>query len=401
MAPPGVAAAPAPYGGVAPAQYGDMQQAAFGARQGGGGFDIQQIAIRAVSWNLDGITVSEGEKAQLSAVGVNGATAQRYLAWRRSLLWVMLVPLAISGLGLAIDAMINHFKPLNGFGILVEIVRILTLLALPAFAVLGALFWSKPALAQLMTLLGLLVCYCVPLAIGFLPSDWLTAAVELPHGFRGQAAAMPLPPLITFGIMITLLSLTPGILRACLRMRTLLPESPLPGLMACTAAPLSAIVMYSALHESSSLPSMLFTFFALCMVLAPISYIIKPSAFLRPITGPAERNGMFLWQWIYFGLCGLAAVFMIITIIQYVSKLSDVPSEMKAAAKAAGVEVGGPSGFYIIWTAFAVYLDFLGRSLFAAVAFSGLVLRYCVMASRFQQTTDPRISELDPIVGKI
>ena len=70
---------------------------------------------------------------------------------------------AFTGLSLVIDSAIYTFEHLTGFGVLLEVVRILTLLALPGLTAFAALQWSNSALSTRLSTIALLVCFGVPL----------------------------------------------------------------------------------------------------------------------------------------------------------------------------------------------------------------------------------------------
>ena len=346
------------------------------------------IATRAVSADLETMKVADEEKGELAKIGVTGESAQRYLVWRRSMLWVALVPLAIGTVALAIDSMVNNFKPLNAFGVLVEVFRILTMLALPAAAALGAVFWAKPRLSQLIVMLGMIVCFVVPLLILILPHAWLAESKEI-----GKVTVEgSLPPNLIFGILIVLLSLAPGLVRGCLRARTLLPESPLPALILLGAAPVSALLIYAVFLGGGH--NLIMNLFALFLLLAPICYLIGAKAYLRPIATPADRSAIALWQWIAYGLGGAAALMAIIQVFYVVSK----DEQFDMVKRAYGSDTGG---FYFIWTMLAFFLDYLGRSLFVSVFAAHFVLWATRTAKSDSAAVEKRLSELEPFAGKL
>src|SRR5262249_2274886 len=128
--------------------------------------------------------------------------------------------------------------------------------------------------------------------------------------------------------------------------------------------------------------------FGLLITAAPLLYVVGSKAFLRPLTTTGDRSAVALWQWIYYGLCGGAALVMIMNMLA---------SE-------------GSLGFYGVWIALLLFLDFLGRSLFASVVAAQFILppgRSTYIAQQQIAKTDQgsaldaRLSEVDPIVGKM
>jgi hypothetical protein len=338
--------------------------------------DAMLIATRAVSGDLDAIKVSDAERAELAQAGITGDTAQRYLAWRRSMLWVAVVPLGFTAVMLIIDSAMHSFDSLNGFGILLEVLRILTLLGLPAAAAFAALMWSKPQMSGLIAGLGLLVCYGLPILILFMPGTWIATTVP--------------PPVLAFSLLVVLASLPPAILRACLRVRTLLPESSVSGVPVVSVALLCAFffaVMFVVLSRLFTTP-VLGTIFGLCLVAAPLMYVVGARTMLRPIAAPTDRSAIALWQWIYYGLCGGAGF---IAVVQMLATDQSI-------------------GFYGFWIVILLFLDFVGRSLFASVVASQYVLsntRAALVAQLQLAKTEPgatlerRLGELEPVYGKM
>jgi hypothetical protein len=355
--------------------------------------DVMLIATRAVSSDLDTMKVSDAEKAELSKAGITGETAQRYLAWRRSMLWVALVPLAFSGIALVIDSAIYSLAgdALKGVGILLEVLRVLTLLGLPALAALAALTWNKPQLSTLLATLGLLVCFGLPIVIQLLPPGWWLAGGSGPFApllglFARHGLGEPWPMLL--GILVSLMSIPPGLLRASLRVRTLLPEAAVTGLPVVGFAVLSGLFFFGMLVDDPHFTTpALGLFFVLCMTMAPFCYLVGAKSFLRPITSAGDRGAVALWQWVYHGLCGGAFLFAVVQML-----VTDAPL-----------------GFYGFWIAFLLFLDFLGRSLFASVVTAHFILsstRTALIAQVQLGKTDQgaaldrRLTELEPVCGK-
>ncbi len=349
--------------------------------------DVMLIATRAVSPDLDTMKVSEAEKTELSKAGITGETAQRYLAWRRSLLWVALVPLAFSGVSLVIDSAIYTVAgdALKGPGILLEVLRLLTLLGLPALAALAALTWNKPQLSTLLATLGLLVCYGLPILIQILPPGWWLAGGAGPFAKHGIGDPWPM----LLGMAVSLMSVPPGLLRGSARVRTLLPEAAVTGLPVVGLAVMSALFFFGMLVGDPHFTTpVLGLFFMLCMTLAPVCYVVGAKTFLRPISSASDRGAVALWQWIYHGLCGGAFLFAVVQMLTTDATL----------------------GAYGFWIAFLLFLDFLGRSLFASVVAAHFILSSTRTALVTQSqlaktdqgaTLDRRLAELEPVVGKM
>ena len=358
------------------------------------------IAKRAVEPDLEALKVADEEKAELSKAGFAGETTQRYLVWRRSMLWVALVPLAFTGISLVIDSAVYSFENLNGFGVLMEVLRILTLLGLPAAGGDTAPWtWSKPQTSpQMRRDLGL--------------PRLLWSADHLPtHSARmdlqGRVEQQP--------IRGTLRSLCQAWAWNSLAVidgvdyqphehssgsgarSTAYPDSAsgsgchrIAGrffaldVRGCSSFGMSAWVT----HFVTPVRGVIFT---LCMTLAPVCYLVGSATFLRPIASPGDRGKVAaFWQWIYYGLSARWR-------ISYRGYPDALITEEKLGA-------------YGVWIAVLLFLDFIGRSLFVTVVGAQFVLSLSRSALIAQQqiaktdqgrALDRRLSELEPLIGKL
>jgi hypothetical protein len=396
---------PAPQPGYAPSpaappkdQVFDLgpQDAIRAPRDGGGeggdmGALLQQIGMRAVSWNLDAIAVLPGEKAELNAANVTGETAQRYLVWRRSLLWVVLVPTALTAILNTISSIVNECKIFNAFGILVEVGFMLTWFALPAAVVVAALSWSNARLSQRIVSLGYAVSFVLPLLMTLLPNMWFldVKGGGGPDSF-GAALVGAMGLFALFKVLPILLSLVPGIMRASLRLKTLLPESLLPGLFLVAVAPIGSIVFLATVFTLNQMSDNFVVMVAVfVLMLAPLLFAVSAGTMILPLSSPAQRQAMTKWQFIYLGAQGGAALLVVIYMIIVMAS-----------------DKGGPPVFGFL----RVYVDFLGRSLYTTVAASQLLLWASMSGTRKLQeagksdlaaAADKRLAELEPIAGKL
>jgi hypothetical protein len=266
---------------------------------------------RAYSWDLHDLPVSEAEKNALAPAGVTGELGQRYLAWRRSLLWLAAVPAVFAFLFGAINEIIWMTGNQGGglklgiLGILVHLARMFVLLLLPAGAVLGALTWAKPSLSRLAVLGGAVLPLLAHLVLGLVPfSSMLPEDVGKGHGleslFGGAWFIVSLPAWLPF-----ILGVAPGTMRAAINVKTLAPESPLPGwALLGLAIPYSLAMLVFAVPALFQL-NLVAGLAALLFFVAPLLYVVKAKAFLRTGATAEDRKGMVLFQWIYLAVSGL------------------------------------------------------------------------------------------------
>jgi hypothetical protein len=145
-------------------------------------------------------------------------------------------------------------------------------------------------------------------------------------------------------------------------------------------------VLFTSGHQVTG--TFLGMLFGLLIALAPLCYVVGAKSFLRPTNSGVGRAGVAMWQWTYYGLCGGAALVLIIDLF------TREPSP----------------GLYGIWIGVLLFLDFLGRSLFASVATAQFVLsniRAALVAqAQFAKvdqgaTLEARLVELEPVCGKM
>jgi hypothetical protein len=378
---PAVSAAPAavaPAPGVSPDDFAVAPTAPRGPA-GTSPVDLGILfAQRTFAGDMSMLPLADTEKDSLLRAGITGETTQRYLVWRRSLLWAAAVPLAFAGISLGLDSMLYTSKSLTTLGMLLEVLRVLTMLALPAAAVLAAMAWNKPELSTRLALLGLLVGFGLPLVILLLPASWYFDQLSLAVGGNNMH----------YSLAIAVLCIPPALVRGCLRVRTLLPESVMTGLLLVCVSLMSGLFFFGVLSGAATIASsILTTVFTLCIVLAPLCYVVGSSTVLRPIASASDRAALMKWQWIYYGLCGFAGLIVVI-------------SALSSSALTA----------WHYWSWLLLFLDFLGRSLFASVVAAQFILSLTRSTYITQQqvaktdqgtTLDARLSELESIVGKM
>lgn len=269
-------------------------------------------------------TTRDDERATLAATTppIAAAQPQDYLAWRRAALWIAGVLLS---LGLLI-AMVDHQpfatasvagntnaegEPLRGdelrqaaeqfaqtLGIAnVEVIDNLAYLNMTikglvaALALLGAMRWTSVMRSRRFARWSWLCAVVVPLCLAAFPWASVLDFTHLDQNLQGGGKAVK----VMFGIafagqtLITiapkLLAMFPGIMRAALTIKTLLPEAATPGWLTVVFAPLYAGFMLLPMVVLSQLEGnlMLVLAFAL-LAAAPASYLLRAKDLTRPHT---------------------------------------------------------------------------------------------------------------------
>jgi hypothetical protein len=247
---------------------------------------------RAVSWNLRALPVEPDEEARLIANGVDEADARRYLVWRRSVLLVVAIPTLVSALLATLGTVTTDMSSLSGIGILLEVVRLAALFVLPLTAWRAAAAWDNHRRSRTILVRGWLVAFATPLLLALIPFSWRVDlsggdmnAISTANALLGFVGAVS----VYVTLMPAVLSLLPGVLRGCLRIKALLPESILPGLFLVAATPLYVLlflVIFTTVNQV--IGDLLLILGIMALLGAPMLYLINARIFIRPLRTDEE-----------------------------------------------------------------------------------------------------------------
>jgi hypothetical protein len=247
---------------------------------------------RALSWDLRSLPVEPDEEATLVANGVDDANARRFLVWRRSVLLVVAIPTLISALLKAIDVLTTDFRAFSGVGVMVELLTLTPLFALPVTAWLAANAWDQHRRSRMILLRGWLFAFLLPLLLALIPFTW-RADMSAYNSMQVTQLSLILSLGGAMSVYVTLmpavLSLIPGVLRGCLRIKALIPESILPGLFLVAATPLYILlflVIFTTVNQVAG--NGLLILGVLALLGAPLLYLVNARTFTRPLHTPEE-----------------------------------------------------------------------------------------------------------------
>jgi len=262
---------------------------------------------------------------------------QRHYAWRRSMLILVLFFTALTAIIDTATKLISGSRPSfkfvlwldpdtappaqSLFGDLGDLVWALSFYAMPVAALLAAVFWARPRRSRTILLVGWAASFLVPVAIALTPWDWWN--VEAPPAASHEANLARQYGRITEGFVWgyyyivvlspAVLALVPGMMRACLSVKRLLPESILPGWFLVVAAPFnSLLVLIVVVALTQIAPSPLLIAGMLLWLAAPLAYLVRASAFIRPLCTSEDLRGLsriqnFVWITIIASLVFLIA----------------------------------------------------------------------------------------------
>src|SRR5262245_23719956 len=264
---------------------------------------------RVFTWDLQAITPTPDERLRLAASGIHEITAQRYAVWRRSVLWFTVPLLAFAGILSLIDAIataaadvLPNEPRLTGMGVLLQFLIAFSVCALPVVAFLAARRFDRLRSAQIIVLMGGVVTFFVPILAALAPMGWwvdLRLPIPRDEAEAAQVAQAIIGRRIMFGIELFLgllpavLSLLPGLCRACVRAKTLLPASIAPGWLLLAGAPfqllLSVVALLMVYHVASNF---LFILGLVLLVGTPLIYLARPRLLTQPLTHPEETRAL-------------------------------------------------------------------------------------------------------------
>jgi hypothetical protein len=323
---------------------------------------------------------------------------QRHRAWRRSLLILVIVFTACTA---AIDTatklvggpqvsfnFVLRLDPAEDpaqqtwFGDLGDLVWLLSFYAMPAAALLALLLLARPRASRAILLAGWCASFLVPVAIALTPWSWWTvepppptiAAARLARQYERMVEGLAWANYYVFVLTPAVLALVPGLLRACVRIKRLLPESILPGWFLVIAAPFnSLLVLMTVVALAQVAPSPLLVAGMLLWLAAPLTYLARARTFTRPLCSPEDLRGL--------------------SRVQVVAWVLILASSACLIAYAASWQVFGlrlvglqpRTSLLRPWEVARYFLDFLGRSLFVTVLGADLLLRATLSAWRHQR----------------
>lgn len=296
-----MAAAPAP-AQAAPVYYAPAAAAPQGNKAG-------LHVKRAFNWNLLSLPVEPDEEATLLANGVDEEDARRYLVWRRSVLFVVVIPTLLAAMLKTFGAVSDGFEGLSGTGILVGLAELLPLYVIALTAWLAAKCWDQHRRSRTVLMRGWLVAFLAPLLLALIPVGWRidTSSLSVTDMAQFNMGASLLGAMVVyFTLMPAVLSLIPGVLRACLRIKALIPEAILPGLFLVAATPLYIflfLVIFTTINQAAG--NLLLIAGVLALVGAPLLYMLNGRLFTRPLRSEEEvkkigsvQNLVLLIMWI-------------------------------------------------------------------------------------------------------
>jgi hypothetical protein len=214
-----------------------------------------------------------------------------------------------------IDALDNDFAQLTGFGLVVFSAAMLSLYVMPLAAIVAFTCWFRPRLSRAVMRYGWIIAFLVPIITALFPIDWLIRLdtlgtgehASLPQrvlrilldelgaspGLQGQLQLARMIVGIEYFInavlmvVLVLLTIIPGTLRAGIRIKTLLPEQTMTGWFLVAAPLFSSLLLLPLFIAVNQIASDLFLIIGtLLLMAAPGVYLAGAGVFIRPLQLP-------------------------------------------------------------------------------------------------------------------
>ena len=320
-------------------------------------------AKRALVKHARNIVVSPPERESLERSGIQIPAVQRHFAWRRSQLWLIVVPTAFSAVMGTITNLAEDYSEMSGFGVFMVVLYTLTLWAIPASAFLAAWWWDRPRRSGHVLLGAFLFAYGFILLVGLLPGHWLIKIEETDPNAVAQAKAIvgaAWGGFMMLWLLPAILSMLPGAIRACVRIKVLFPESIVSGWLLVTLTPVYALILFTLFIFINQLAgSFMLIFGAAFVAAAPLAYIHETRSFIRPLWREEEIKEVEKAQWTYQAILAMGLFWVVLWVL-----LGQVLGKRIIAWGSAD----GWVGFWeFVWRALNFAVDYLGRSLFITV----------------------------------
>ncbi len=240
------------------------------------------FAHRILRSNFIDDQVTELEREHLEEAGVKSPMAQSYLGWRRALLWFSAGLLVVSLLaGLKENLSLLE----DGYPFLLRLL-LLAAVAAPVVACVflfkAALDWTKVKRTRSLARLSWFFLFVVPIVLAMIPAAKLMGSDHFTSYAEMQMFGATWGAIMVLTIAPSLLGLFPAIIRSSLTIKTLVPESPMPGWVAAIVAPFYALFFLMILVIAIQVDQFLLSVSMLCFTLAPVFILINAGRLVQP-----------------------------------------------------------------------------------------------------------------------
>jgi len=189
-------------------------------------------------------------------------------------------------------------KPKNTFEKFTDIMESAPLYVLAVMALMALFVGNNLRLSYKFLVAGFLFGFLLPMAIAVCPWSWFgekevsySLAKDPVNFLKDFAEGLMEGGHYLVMLLPTVLSLVPGVLKGCMKVKNLLPQSLLPGWFVVMAAPLYGLfllVIFIAVDQVTAEPLILAGLGL--VVLAHFVYVFRAEAFTAPLLGEADQK---------------------------------------------------------------------------------------------------------------
>jgi len=240
------------------------------------------FAHRIIRSNFIDDKVTEPEWKELNLAGVQSPMAQSYLGWRRALIWFGAVFLSIALLFSIKDNidMLGYEHPLL-FKLLL-IAAMLSPMVACFFLFRAALDWTKVKKTRSFARLSWFFLLVVPILLAMVPASKLFSGNHFSSLGERQMFGLMWGTIMLLTIAPSLLGMFPAIIRSSLTIKTLLPESPMPGWVAAIVSPFYALFFIMILIIAIQVDELMLSLSMFCFAVAPAVILMHASRLVQP-----------------------------------------------------------------------------------------------------------------------
>lgn len=371
---------------------------------------VYRTLRRASSSNLLSLPLSETETRLLLAHSLHEESLGSFLLWRRSTLLLaglitLFTPITQGLVALEVYWLTQYLWSTTG--LVVQTIRHLALFVLPIASLIACWFWRTPTTSRLVLFLGWILSFLIPILLALIPTHWLfdlstLSTVQQAEVLKEFLVSLEVPVNLDAGIeratqalnkaidilgglvngfllLPTILSLIPGLFRACGLVKTWFPESPLPGWSLMSITPLYCfgfLVGLVVVHQI--LGSVMVLLSGLLFTLVPVVYIVRIPLFLRPTLRQDFQQQFFFLR----SLQALAVTASAILLGIYLHSIEIIWDEK-------GVRLFGLSEDTSLlqpWSFTQFLFEYLGRALYLTVLLTDLLVLMLVDSWKRTQT---------------
>lgn len=243
------------------------------------------FAMRILRSNFLVDDVTPDERLALMRSGIESPQSQNYLGWRRALLWFAGVLLGSAmTIGLKQD-----LKGIEGAPKVLQILQVsgIAFSLLACFlAIKAALYWKDVRQTKSMARFSWFCLFVLPLLLALIPVSKLTSRSYFDYEDQRQWLGMAMGAMYVITFLPSLLSLFPALVRSSLTLKTLLPESPMPGWIAVVIAPLYSLFFFLAVVVAVQIDNTLLSISMLAFSLAPLVISWNVNRLVQPSSEP-------------------------------------------------------------------------------------------------------------------